>query len=305
MSVGPAKGNNARNLPARTTDHKPTAIVVKEMLTQKAAELRAVLPKYLTPERTMQLVSLMIHKTPKLAECDPTSIVASVMQAASLGLDLAPSLGEAWLIPRWNKRIQKTECQFQAGYQGLIKLARQSGEIDSIRAEVVREGETFLYRYDPDLTLIHEPQPDNDAPWWCVYAIAKLANGERQAAVLSHKQIEAIRARSGSGNDGPWVTDYDEMAKKSAIRRLVKLLPRSTQLMEAVTAGDDDFSDAHVVPRANGVTKSAWLATQLQNAHEGPAYALEDGVKRPLRTEDADDEPQPIGATGGREPGED
>jgi recombination protein RecT len=295
------------NVPARaggnnSSSSAPASRTLKPFLEQSHERLTAVLPRYLTPERVVQVVSTLVYRTPSLQKCPPDSVLAAVMQASELGLDLSPGMGEAYLVPYWNKRAGVHECQFQPGYKGLVKLARQSGEIASIRAEIVREGEPFVYRYDPDLTLLHEPHVGSDDPVVLVYAVAKLANGERQAAVLARAEVEAVRARSRSGGEGPWVTDWPEMAKKTAVRRLCKLLPRSLDLGRALEADDQQYAPdgpAEAPPRPPGASRSQALAQRLR----GPAQPQ---LPEPEHDDDADDAqadddlPRPIG----REPGE-
>lgn len=257
---------------------KPAVVVLLE---QARDRLDAALPRHLTPERVLQVVQTLYFRTPKLQECPPESIVMAVMQASELGLDLSPVMGEAYLIPRWNSKASMRECQFEPGYKGLVKLARQSGDVGSIRAELVREDDPFVYRYTPDLELHHQPIVGSEAPVIAVYAVAKLGNGERLAAVLSTAEVEAIRGRSKSGDSGPWVTDWGEMAKKTAVKRLCKMLPRSLELATAIDADDASYraEPVEVVARPAGQSKTAALAESIRGALPAPAEA--DPVKDP------------------------
>lgn len=264
MSTAIANRNSNGNGPA-----KPAVVVLLE---QARDRLDAALPRHLTPERVLQVVQTLYFRTPKLQECPPESIVMAVMQASELGLDLSPVMGEAYLIPRWNSKARVLECQFEPGYKGLVKLARQSGDVGSIRAELVREDDPFVYRYTPDLELHHQPIVGSEAPVIAVYAVAKLGNGERLAAVLSAAEVEAIRGRSKSGDSGPWVTDWGEMAKKTAVKRLCKMLPRSLELATAIDADDASYraEPVEVVARQPGQSKTAALAESIRGP-QGPA----------------------------------
>lgn len=299
MSSAPAKAPN----PGGQENNRISAYL------QKAADrLEAALPSHLTADRMVQVVSTMVYRTPKLRECDPASILSATLQAASLGLDLTPGMNEAFLIPRWNKNTGSVECQFQPGYQGLVKLARQSGEVRLIQARVVRERDRFHYAYTPDLVFEHVPTVGPEAgPTVAVYAFAKLANGETMIEVMTADEVEAIHRRSegyqtaqkkGWTESGPWVTDWDQMACKTVLKRLCKSLPRSLELAHAIELDNVAYEPGSTVvsaaPRGRGVSglKARFQALEAPSDDEGPSYGVEEGVPRPLRTE-PDDEPEP------------
>jgi recombination protein RecT len=219
------------------------AMRVKQALERKAADLAAVLPRHMTPEKQIQVVTTLVYRTPKLQECDPLSIVAAVMEASELGLSLSRSSGEAYLVPYWNKGAGCNEAQFQPGYRGLVKLAYQSGAIAYAQARLVRPGDEFSVVYDPDLVFRHAPRFPAEGEPDQVYAIVKLANGERMVEVMTLGEVERVRARSKSKDSGPWVTDYDEMAKKTPLKRLMKVVPRSVELDRALEADDRQYED--------------------------------------------------------------
>lgn len=293
-----SNGNGNAPAKGRAIELLPQGPALAGLLSHLEPKLERVLPKHLTPTRLTQVLSTMIYKAPDLQRCTKDSVILGIMTAAELGLDLAPSSGEAYLVPYWNSKVGAKEAQFQPGYKGLVKLARQSGEIASLRAEVVREGEEFVYAFTPDLEFRHVPALGSTAEVVAAYAVAKLRNGEYQIAVLTVDEIEAIRRRSKAGKDGPWVTDWIEMAKKTAIRRLCKLLPRSLELDRAIEADEVEYEQGPsvVVSRPPGVVArgSAALASRL--ASQAPA--LEPSPPPPQLD---DDEPQPIE----REPGSD
>ena len=228
----------------------PKAVEIQTFLKKRVGDLAKACPKHLNPERMIQVASLLMYRNPALAECDPTSLLSSVVQASSLGLDISPSMGEAYLIPRWNSKARINEVQFQPGYRGLVKLARQAGKIGYIQAEIVREKDVFRAYRDPDWKIVHEPYFGKDGGEVThYYAIAKLAGGEYQLCVLAKDEVDDIRRRSQSANSGPWVTDYNEMAKKTVLRRLCKGLPTSADpaaadaLAAAIDADDAQYAD--------------------------------------------------------------
>ncbi|HFI9552332.1 TPA: recombination protein RecT [Escherichia coli] len=152
------------------------------------------------------------------------------------------ALGHAYLLPFGNKNEKsgKKNVQLIIGYRGMIDLARRSGQIASLSARVVREGDEFSFEFGLDEKLIHRPGENEDAPVTHVYAVARLKDGGTQFEVMTRKQIELVRSLSKAGNNGPWVTHWEEMAKKTAIRRLFKYLPVSIEIQRAVSMDEKE-----------------------------------------------------------------
>jgi len=209
-------------------------------------KLQTVLPKHMTPKRVVQIALLAMSRQQTLYECTPASILNSVMKAGELGLDCVGTLGQGYLVPFWNSRIRAMECQFIPGYQGLITLARRSGQIKKIEARIVREGDAFRARYGTNAEIIHEPKiPPTGAPV-AYYAVATLSDGTSQFEIMTLDEIEQIKSRSQSKNRngeivGPWATDFDEMAKKTVVRRLCKYLPLSPEIEKALEADNEQY----------------------------------------------------------------
>jgi recombination protein RecT len=238
MMAPPRSGNGNAIQRAQS---QPT---IKDLLLAAQDRVQAVIPKHLSAERLTRVALMAISRTPKLAECHPESLLNSFMQSAQLGLDCGGPLGEAYLVPYWNNKANRMEAQFQVGYRGLITLARRSGEIETIDADVVRVGDEFV----PPRTIIdehgyrrefrHESRGSTTAAITHAFAVARLKGAAYQICVMSKEEIDAIRSRSKSGQNGPWVTDFAEMAKKTVIKRLAKLLPLSPEMTEAIETSD-------------------------------------------------------------------
>lgn len=179
----------------------------------------------LTPDRFARMALTAFSRQPQLLECTRASLMGCLVQAAESGLSPSGVSGEAYLVPFRNKGV--LEAQFIPGYRGLMKLARRSGEVRAIMAEVVREGDDFTYALGIDHTLRHTPRGDDDKAITHAYAYAHLKDGGFQFSVLTRIAVDKIRDSSRASSKGPWVTHYPEMAKKSAIKRLCKLLPIS------------------------------------------------------------------------------
>lgn len=209
------------------------------LLKQHSAEIARALPKHLTPDRMTRIALTEFRKNPKLAECNPLSVFAAVIQASQLGLEPG-MLGQCYLIP-YGK-----ECQLIPGYQGLLELVRRSGKVKRIEAQVVYERDRFAYRTGLTVHLDHEPFLDGDRgePRLC-YAVAEFADGGHHVEVMSRAQIEAIRDRGSNsqnakryGKKTPWDTDTDEMWRKTVLRRICKALPKSIELATALALDD-------------------------------------------------------------------
>ena len=218
---------------------------IEALLTKSRSSWAALLPSHIKPETMLRSVMAAISKTPELLACDPTSIVLSVAQACALGLPPNTPLGLSYLVPF------KGTCQLIPGYRGLIRLAVQSGEVQSIESRVVYSRDAFEIHMGTDPRIDHSPSLSADrGDMVGVYSVAKLRSGATTFEWMSIGEINAIRDRSKAKGDGPWVTDYAEMARKTVVRRHGKYLPcseerfaQALQLQAAAEAGVPDFSD--------------------------------------------------------------
>ena len=218
------------------------------------AQMALALPKHMTADRLARIALTEIRKVPKLAQCDQTSFLGAIMQCAQLGLEPGGALGHAYLIPFENRRKGITEVQFIVGYRGMLDLARRSGQIMSIEARAVYETDRFHVAFGLNPDLQHEPNWDaaDRGDLKFVYAVAKLKDGGSQFDVMSRADIERVRDASQGyqtarrfAKDGvinsPWATHFEEMAKKTILRRLFKYLPISIELQQAVS--NDERAD--------------------------------------------------------------
>lgn len=209
---------------------------LKGLLTQYQKSIEKALPRHISADRMMKVALTAITKQPTLLDCDPNTFMLAMMGAAQLGLEPNTPLGSAYLVPFYNSKRGVKEIQLIPGYRGLIELARRSGEIASIEARVVYENDSFEFSFGLAPKLVHVPNLDNPGGMRLVYAIARLkGNGEDPIVeVMTKTDIDKIKASSKSGNSGPWVDHYDEMARKTVVRRLCKYLPLSIELADAI-----------------------------------------------------------------------
>ena len=217
---------------------------IRGLLEKSKAQIAAALPKHMTPDRMLRVVMTSIQRTPALLDCDVTTLIGAVIQSAQLGLEPDGVLGHAYLVPFYNNKKGRKECQFIPGYKGLIDLARRSGQVINITSHVVYEDDSFSYEYGLEEKLEHKPARGNRGKPVAVYAVARFKDGGYHFEVLSVEDVEKTRKVSKAGQSGPWESNWDEMARKTAIRRLAKYLPlsvefaRAASLDEAADRGD-------------------------------------------------------------------
>lgn len=204
-----------------------------------AERLRGVVTKHLPADRLVRVALAAWSTNPKLRACDRNSFLLALLRAGQLGLDPSGALGQAYLVPYGNK------CQLLIGYRGLIALARRSGEIETIEAHVVFQGDRFAYRLGLNPLLEHEPDRtgstgrDRDDVV-AAYAIARFKGGGYQIEVMFQQDIiKIMEGTQGGGRSGPWKDHYPEMARKTAVRRLAKFLPLNAELATAIEYNDE------------------------------------------------------------------
>lgn len=196
------------------------------------------LPKHLDVERFTRIAITATSRSPKLLECTPPSMMKCLLDLSAMGLE--PDNRRAYLIP-YGK-----EATLIVSYMGLIELIRRSGDVISIRAETVCENDEFSWS---------NGEIDHKIDWrksrgamQAVYAEAVMKSGERQTAVMTKSEVEAIRDKSKASGSTPWTQHFDEMAKKTAVRRLSKMMPLSSEIMDQVTRDDEYAGMRNVTP---------------------------------------------------------
>lgn len=191
-------------------------------LLERKQTFQTLLPEGMKAEWFFGEVRVAVARAPKLADCTPVSVVDALTTCAQLGLSPSGRLGSAYLIP------YKDKCTLVIGYRGYADLAYRSGDVSSFHAQVVHEGDEFQYEEGLSPVLRHVPtEADKPGLLRAVYAIARMKDGSTAHVVMLRREVLAIKARSRASSDGPWVTDEAEMWKKTAVRRLIKLLPLS------------------------------------------------------------------------------
>lgn len=207
-------------------------------------EFEKALPKMITPERFTRMAMTALTADAKLRECTPPSFIGACLTAAQLGLEPNTPLGQAYLIPYKNyKNNGQLECQFQIGYKGLLDLAYRSGIFQTVMAQVVYENDDFTYEYGLEPKLCHKPAARDRGNMTHVYAVYKLNNGGYAFEVMSVEDVrDFAKEKSKSYDKGPWQTDFEMMAKKTVLKRLLKYAPLKTEQADGINADNTVFN---------------------------------------------------------------
>jgi len=216
---------------------------VIDLLEKSSKQIKLALPSHVTPNRMKRIILTEIRKNPKLEECEPLSFMFAVMQCCQLGLEPGSALGHAFIVPYNNTKKNIVEAQFQLGYKGMIDLARRSDQIISISAREVCKNDFFDYQYGLEENIVHRPAASNRGELIFVYAVARLKGGGVQFDVMSIDEVEKIRDAAPNSRlpSSPWTKYRTEMAKKTVIRRIFKMLPISIEIQTAFS--NDERSD--------------------------------------------------------------
>lgn len=237
------KGGLAKRTAQVAAQQKDTSL--KGLIRSMEPEIKKALPSVITPERFTRMVFTALSSNPVLQECTPQSFLGAMMQAAQLGLEPNTPIGQAYLIPYRNH--DREECQFQLGYKGLIDLAYRSGEIKDIQAHEVYENDVFEYEFGLEPKLKHIPAKTNRGEVILYYAVFHMVNGGYGFEVMSKEDIinhAKKTSQAYSSSFSPWSKYFDEMAKKTVIKKCLKYAPIKTDFVRAVAT--DETIKSHI-----------------------------------------------------------
>ena len=214
----------------------------KNEVQQQEAELRKMLPPSIPSDKFVRTVQTAITLNPDLAEADKNSVLTACMKAASDGLVLD---GREAALTIYNVKQKdgtwKKVAQYIPMVAGIIKRVRNSGEVARLNAFVVYKNDLFHVSYGLEMSLKHEPNFADPGEPLGAYAVCLFKDGQTDFEFMSLQQIEGVRERSKSKDSGPWKTDWSEMARKTAIRRLSKRLPVDSDMSRVVERIDEDY----------------------------------------------------------------
>lgn len=203
-----------------------------------AKQFATALPKHINSDRFVRIAITTIRQNPKLAQCNQESLLGALMVSAQLGLEPGV-LGQCYLIPYGR------ECQFQIGYKGMIELLRRSGQLKDIYAYSVYENDEFEMTYGLNRDLKHKPNLQDRGNFIGCYCVAVLKDDARAFEYMTKEEIEAHGKKfSKTYGNGPWKTDFEAMAHKTVVKKMLKWLPVSVEFLEMANKDEKTFKIA-------------------------------------------------------------
>ncbi|MGL5914621.1 MAG: recombinase RecT [Culicoidibacterales bacterium] len=218
---------------------KPATI--ESLITKMLPEFGKALPAAITPERFTRIALTAVRTNPKLLECDQASLFAALMTSAQLGLEPNTPLAYAYLIPYGRN------AQFIVGYKGIIELAHRSGQYTAIYSHEVYGNDEFHYQYGLNKDLVHVPaqQPQGEPIGY--YAVYKLKSGGYDFVYWSREKVVAHKQQFSKARNSPWDSNFNEMAKKTVLKDVLKYAPKSTELARATSADEQEVTEVTTI----------------------------------------------------------
>lgn len=215
--------------------------VIRQNLNAMAPEFAAALPAHISVEKFTRVAMTAIQNNPDLQNAERRSLFGAIVRLAQDGL--LPDGREAAIV------LFGKQAQAMPMIAGILKKLRQSGEIAKVSAHVVHEADEFVWRLGFDEDITHNPPALNEPRGKPIgaYATAVLKDGSRLLEVMTLEEIEKVRNVSRAKGNGPWVTWWGEMARKTVMRRLSKRLPMSTDLEDALDRDETAPADVPVI----------------------------------------------------------
>ena len=237
MSTTTAK-NSLKGANGTTAVAEKKGKTIFDVIQAGAKQFATALPKHINSDRFVRIAITTIRQNPKLAQCNQESLLGALMVSAQLGLEPGV-LGQCYLIPYGR------ECQFQIGYKGMIELLRRSGQLKDIYAYSVYENDEFEMTYGLDRDLKHKPNLQNKGNFIGCYCVAVLKDDARAFEYMTKEEIEAHGKKfSKTYGNGPWKTDFEAMAHKTVVKKMLKWLPVSVEFLEMANKDEKTFKVA-------------------------------------------------------------
>ena len=237
----------------KAVEVKKTTNTMQDYVKKMEGEIARALPSVITPERFTRMVLSAISATPDLAKCTPKSFLGAMMNAAQLGLEPNTPLGQAYILPYRHRGV--LEAEFQLGYKGMIDLAYRSGEVEVIQCHVVYRNDQFECCYGLEPKLSHVPADGDRGEAIKVYAMFKTKDGGFGFEVMSMEDVRkhaAQYSKSYNSNYSPWKKNFEEMAKKTVLKKALKYAPLKSDFVRGVSSDEsikyeieEDMSEVH------------------------------------------------------------
>ena len=238
MSTTTAKNSLTGANGTAVTKKENKSKTIFDVIQAGAKQFATALPKHINSDRFVRIAITTIRQNPKLAQCNQESLLGALMVSAQLGLEPGV-LGQCYLIPYGR------ECQFQIGYKGMIELLRRSGQLKDIYAYSVYENDEFEMAYGLNRDLKHKPNLQDRGNFIGCYCVAVLKDDARAFEYMTKDEIEAHGKKfSKTYGNGPWKTDFEAMAHKTVVKKMLKWLPVSVEFLEMAAKDEKSFKIA-------------------------------------------------------------
>ena len=262
--------NNNTAVAKKETKALPPAAQLKSIIKGDAFKgaVSAFFEKEQNRDRFVQAAINAIVRVPKLGTCDRNSFMMALMQLAQMGLN--PDGRNAHLIP-YGQTVTLV-----VDYKGMVTLAMRSDKVSKVEAFEVYKNDHFRLKNGEVEHEVDDPFGDRGEVVG-FYAVCQFRDGTKKYEVMSKKQVDAVRARSRASQNGPWVTDYNEMAKKTVFKRLSKWLPVTPDLQAAIDKDDEEYAkrDRDFSSERSGRVTASDLLGGGHNADDGEVYDVD------------------------------
>lgn len=271
------------NVPAQAQSRAISPIEgFRSTLQSMEKEFAVALPPQIPVGKFVRTVITTVQMNPQLLECDRRSLFATAMKAAQDGLLLDGREAAPVVFRTKNGPM----VQYMPMIGGLLKKLRNSGELLSIAAYTVHENDSFEYELGDEERIVHKPLLNGErGRVIAAYAVARTKDGGIYREVMSLDEIEKVRNVSRAKDAGPWASWYEEMARKTVLRRLMKRLPSSTDIDQMVENDNENYDLKQVQPAATPVNPMAALKakigieTGMPGPEDIPADMIPDGER--------------------------
>lgn len=266
-------------------------VTVYDFMEQKKDLIAASLPKSITPDRLIGVFTMILRSSPELAACSQGSLVSAIIQTVQYGLTPG-NIGHCHYVPFNNKQKDgsyRKEVQFILGYKGIVELVNRCGKAVILSTEVVYENDDFEYSLGLNPILNHVPTSGERGQIIGVYCVAKnLVANEKIFIYLKKEDIDKVRksSKAGQSNYSPWSTWYEEMAKKTAIKRICKLLPISVDVQQKISS-DETIKDKIDKDMATVPDNTNWDTEDVQDIETVPEEEKQEEPQTEKKKEEA------------------
>lgn len=221
-----------------------TKKTVFDLIQSSKDQFAMALPKHISTDRFTRVALTAVRQNPKLQECSVPSILGVFMTLAQLGLEPGV-LGQAYILPFNNKKLNTVEAQLQISYKGMIELLRRTGQLKDIYAYTVYSNDEFEISYGLDRTLTHKPNfKEGRGKIIGFYSAAILKDGTRAFEYMTLEEVteHEKKYRLGQFQNSIWVKNLEEMAHKTVTKKMLKWLPISVESIENLRNDEKSFN---------------------------------------------------------------